>query len=46
MRVRSNSPAGTEEIGKKIGQRLKPGDIVCLYGDLGAGKTTLVRGIA
>ncbi len=46
MRVRSNSPAATEEIGKEIGKRLKPGDIVCLYGDLGAGKTTLVRGIA
>jgi tRNA threonylcarbamoyladenosine biosynthesis protein TsaE len=46
VRVRSDSPAGTEEIGKKIGECLVPGAVVCLYGDLGAGKTTMVRGIA
>lgn len=32
--------------GKKLARRLVPGDIVCLFGDLGAGKTTLVKGIA
>jgi tRNA threonylcarbamoyladenosine biosynthesis protein TsaE len=46
VRVRSTSPEGTEQIGQKIGRCLRPGDIVCLYGDLGTGKTTLVRGIA
>jgi tRNA threonylcarbamoyladenosine biosynthesis protein TsaE len=34
------------EIGKKVAAKLKGGDILCLYGDLGAGKTTLVKGIA
>ena len=46
MRVISNSPEATEEIGFKIGEKLRAGDIVRLYGNLGAGKTTLVRGIA
>lgn len=46
MRFRSNSPVETEQIGQRIGRDLRPGDIVCLYGDLGTGKTTLVRGIA
>jgi len=44
--VISNSPEATEEIGFKIGRKLKAGDIVRLYGELGAGKTTLVKGIA
>ena len=46
MKVISNSPEATEEIGFKIGRKLKAGDIVRLYGELGAGKTTLVKGIA
>lgn len=46
MRFRSTSPEGTEQLGQRIGRCLVPGDIVCLYGDLGTGKTTLVRGIA
>lgn len=36
----------TLRIGKEFGARLKPDSIVCLFGDLGAGKTTFVRGIA
>ncbi|HDH33861.1 MAG TPA: tRNA (adenosine(37)-N6)-threonylcarbamoyltransferase complex ATPase subunit type 1 TsaE, partial [Nitrospirae bacterium] len=31
---------------RRIGKRLKRGNVVCLYGDLGAGKTTMVKGIA
>jgi len=42
--VESNSPAETEALGARIAARLAPGDIVLLSGDLGAGKTTLVRG--
>lgn len=40
--------AGMEEtmrFGKKLGMLLSPGDVVALVGELGAGKTTLVRGI-
>ncbi|MBN2439909.1 MAG: tRNA (adenosine(37)-N6)-threonylcarbamoyltransferase complex ATPase subunit type 1 TsaE [Spirochaetales bacterium] len=36
----------TIKIGTHIGERLKKGAIVCLEGSLGAGKTTLVKGIA
>lgn len=36
----------TMEIGKKMTANLKGGDILCLYGDLGAGKTTFVKGLA
>jgi tRNA threonylcarbamoyladenosine biosynthesis protein TsaE len=36
----------TKEIGFRLGRLLGPGDIVGLYGELGSGKTTLVKGIA
>lgn len=36
----------TEAVGEAIGRRLGPGDLVVLSGDLGAGKTALVRGLA
>jgi len=36
----------TERLGYKIGSLLNRGDIVCLTGDLGAGKTTLTKAIA
>jgi tRNA threonylcarbamoyladenosine biosynthesis protein TsaE len=42
----SESIEQTFEIGRKIGQALEPGKIVCLTGTLGAGKTTLIKGIA
>ncbi len=35
----------TEEFGEKLGSILKPGDIISLTGDLGAGKTTLTKSI-
>jgi tRNA threonylcarbamoyladenosine biosynthesis protein TsaE len=40
------TPAGMEQLGRDIGARLVAGDIVVLTGPLGAGKTTLTRGIA
>ena len=36
----------TWELAKKLAVELKPGDIVCLEGDLGAGKTTFTQGLA
>ncbi|NMA85978.1 MAG: tRNA (adenosine(37)-N6)-threonylcarbamoyltransferase complex ATPase subunit type 1 TsaE [Tissierellia bacterium] len=35
----------TREFGEKLGNLLKSGDIICLKGDLGAGKTTLTKSI-
>lgn len=42
----SNSPKDTEKLGYKLGKALKSGDILCLLGDLGAGKTALTKAIA
>lgn len=42
--VETHSAAETEALGARIAARLRPGDVVLLAGDLGAGKTTLVRG--
>ncbi|MBS0627082.1 MAG: tRNA (adenosine(37)-N6)-threonylcarbamoyltransferase complex ATPase subunit type 1 TsaE [Verrucomicrobia bacterium] len=42
----THSSNETEDIGKQIGQLVESGDVLCLTGDLGAGKTTLVKGIA
>jgi tRNA threonylcarbamoyladenosine biosynthesis protein TsaE len=42
----THSADETTELGRKISADLKPGTIVLLRGDLGAGKTTLVKGIA
>ena len=42
--VETSSAAETEELGARIAARLKAGDVVLLSGELGTGKTTLVRG--
>jgi tRNA threonylcarbamoyladenosine biosynthesis protein TsaE len=42
--VETQSAAETEELGARIAARLQPGDVVLLSGELGTGKTTLVRG--
>lgn len=39
------SPEDTERFGRKLADLLGPGDVVALFGDLGAGKTTLSRGV-
>ncbi|MDT8307199.1 MAG: tRNA (adenosine(37)-N6)-threonylcarbamoyltransferase complex ATPase subunit type 1 TsaE [Anaerolineae bacterium] len=41
----STSPEQTERLGVRLGELLQLGDCVCLAGELGAGKTTLARGI-
>jgi tRNA threonylcarbamoyladenosine biosynthesis protein TsaE len=40
------TPAETESVGEAFGRNLRAGDIVLLAGELGAGKTTFVRGVA
>lgn len=40
----SRSAAATRTLGRRLGTLLRPGDVVALEGDLGAGKTELVRG--
>jgi tRNA threonylcarbamoyladenosine biosynthesis protein TsaE len=42
----THSAAETIELGRRLATELKPGNLVLLRGDLGAGKTTLVKGIA
>jgi tRNA threonylcarbamoyladenosine biosynthesis protein TsaE len=41
---RTSSPGETEELGARIAARLTPGDVVLVSGELGSGKTTLIRG--
>lgn len=40
----TRSAAATRSLGRRLGALLRPGDVVALEGDLGAGKTELVRG--
>ena len=42
----SDSAERTIEIGMRLGERLEPGDIISLIGDLGSGKTCFARGVA
>ncbi|QZY54268.1 tRNA (adenosine(37)-N6)-threonylcarbamoyltransferase complex ATPase subunit type 1 TsaE [Crassaminicella profunda] len=46
MKIISNNEQKTYELGYKLGTLLKRGDVVCLTGDLGAGKTTISKAIA
>jgi len=42
----SRSADQTQRLGMRLGSLLEGGDLVCLSGDLGSGKTTMVQGIA
>lgn len=44
MTERTASSAETEALGERIGAELRPGDVVLVRGEMGAGKTTLIRG--
>jgi tRNA threonylcarbamoyladenosine biosynthesis protein TsaE len=44
--VRTASVEETVALGERLGRAAAPGDLLCLWGDLGAGKTQLVKGIA
>jgi len=44
--IETTREADTESAGESLGRALAPGDVVLLFGDLGAGKTAFVRGMA
>src|SRR3989338_8951375 len=46
LKLLTHTPKETLVLGEKIGRLLKAGDVLALEGPLGAGKTTLVKGIA
>jgi len=46
VQVVSQNTVDTQRLGEQVGCLLKAGDIVCLYGELGTGKTVLTQGIA
>lgn len=41
----SHSPEETRALGRALAERLAPGDLICLFGELGAGKTTFMQGL-
>jgi tRNA threonylcarbamoyladenosine biosynthesis protein TsaE len=45
-RTETRSAVETEAVGAKLADRLEPGDVVIVAGEVGAGKTTLIRGAA
>ena len=46
LEIISRSAEQTRRVGMRLGSLLQPGHVVCLSGDLGAGKTTFVQGVA
>jgi len=44
--LETTTEAETEHVGESLGRSLSAGDVVLLFGDLGAGKTAFVRGLA
>ena len=46
MQITTHSADETQALGIKLAKRLQPGDVIAYFGDLGAGKTALTRGIA
>ena len=43
--MRLEGPQATEALGRRLARQLRAGDVVALFGELGAGKTTLARGV-
>ncbi|MBU1356402.1 MAG: tRNA (adenosine(37)-N6)-threonylcarbamoyltransferase complex ATPase subunit type 1 TsaE [Candidatus Edwardsbacteria bacterium] len=43
--ITTSSPEDTKAFGQKLSAQLKPGQVVCLFGNLGSGKTCLAQGI-
>jgi tRNA threonylcarbamoyladenosine biosynthesis protein TsaE len=44
--TRSRAPGDTVALGERLGRAAEAGDLICLWGELGAGKTQLAKGIA
>jgi tRNA threonylcarbamoyladenosine biosynthesis protein TsaE len=44
--IETNSPEETYNVGKNLGENVKPGEIFTLNGDLGVGKTVFTQGVA
>jgi tRNA threonylcarbamoyladenosine biosynthesis protein TsaE len=44
--ITTRAPEQTQALGRRLGRALKGLDVVCLFGNLGSGKTTLTKGIA
>ncbi len=42
----SQNEKETQKLAAKIGQKIEKGGVICLFGDLGTGKTTFVKGLA
>jgi len=45
MKISTKNHEETLALGKELAKNIKPGDIILLFGDLGAGKTTLTQGL-
>lgn len=43
--LETRSPEATQAFGRALAARVQPGDVIALYGDLGAGKTHLAKGL-
>jgi len=46
IQIESSDSSQTEQLGERLGQKLKGGEVIELASDLGGGKTTFVRGLA
>jgi len=46
LALTSRGPGETRRLGQRLGRQLRPGDVVLLSGELGAGKTVFVQGVA
>ena len=44
--MKTHSPQETRALGSSLARQLRPGDVLLLWGDLGAGKSEMTRGIA
>lgn len=44
--MKTHSPAETRALGEMLARKLRPGDVLLFWGDLGAGKSEMTRGIA
>ncbi len=46
LTLKTNGPAATQRLGEQVGMLIEAGDVILLSGELGAGKTCLVQGVA